>query len=236
MARIIVACQTISDEVKKVLKEEQIDYPVLWIESGLHNHPERLRERLTDAISRLDNVDTIILAFGYCGNSLLGLSAPEAQMVIPRVDDCISLLLGSVERRLELTRGAGTYFLTRGWLVYENNIMREYERCVAKYGEERASRIMHAIMKHYRRLTLIDTGAFPLNEYVDISSAFARRMGLEYEIVPGSLVYIRKLLCGPWNDDFVVLPPGRPVTLGDFGLEFAGAVAQPSSFPGLGQP
>lgn len=234
MAKVIVACQTISDEVNRVIKETQVDYPVIWIESGLHNYPDKLKERLTDEISRLDNVDTVILAFGYCGNSLLGLSSPKAQIVVPRVDDCISLLLGSVKRRLELSRRVGTYFLTRGWMVYENNIIREYERCVARYGEERASRIMHAIMGHYRRLMLIDTGAFPLEQCVEDSLAFARKMGLEHEVVAGSLDYLKKLLRGPWDDDFVVLPPGRPLTLRDFRLEFADTSAQ-LSLLGSGQ-
>ncbi|CEP66584.1 Domain of unknown function DUF1638 [Moorella glycerini] len=220
MAKVIVACQTISDEVNKLLEEMQVEYPIIWIESGLHNYPERLKKRLTDEITHLDNVDTVILAFGYCGNALLGLSSPKAHIVVPRVDDCISLLLGSVKRRLEFTRRTACYFLTRGWMVYENNIMREYERCVARYGEKRASRIMHTIMGHYRRLVLIDTGAFPLEQCVKESLAFAQKMGLEHEVVPGSLDYLKKLLWGPWDDDFIVLPPGKPLTLKDFRLDW----------------
>ncbi|BCV22377.1 DUF1638 domain-containing protein [Moorella sp. Hama-1] len=166
MSAVIVACQTISDEVNKVLAETGIKYPVIWIESGLHNYPEMLKKKLQEQVGRIANVENIILAFGSCGNSLLGLASPNARLIVPRVDDCISLLLGSVARRVLLTRKVGTYFLTRGWMVYENNIVREYERCVERYGEERARRVMKSIMGHYRRLMLIGTSAYPLGEYL----------------------------------------------------------------------
>lgn len=226
MSAVIVACQTISDEVNKVLAETGIKYPVIWIESGLHNYPEMLKKKLQEQVGRIANVENIILAFGSCGNSLLGLASPNARLIVPRVDDCISLLLGSVARRVLLTRKVGTYFLTRGWMVYENNIVREYERCVERYGEERARRVMKSIMGHYRRLMLIGTSAYPLGEYLEKSRAFAALLGLEHEVVSGSLEYLRKLFTGPWDDDFVVLPPGRALTLEDFRLEIAGTESQ----------
>jgi len=39
MGAVIIACNTIKDEVNKVIEEERIDYPVIWIESGLHKFP-----------------------------------------------------------------------------------------------------------------------------------------------------------------------------------------------------
>lgn len=218
MSTILVACQTITDEVNKAIQETAFPYPVVWIESGLHNFPDKLKARLQDQLDKITNVQNIILAFGYCGNSLLGLSSGKARLIIPRVDDCISLLLGSYQRRMEIAKDSGTYFLTKGWLEYENNIVTEYERCVAKYGEERAIRVFKMMLEHYRKLVLIDTGAYCLDDCLKKSCALAKIFGLAHHTLPGSLTLIKKLLVGPWDNEFVVLEPGQVITMDTFNL------------------
>lgn len=219
MGAIIVACQTIADEINQALVETGVDYPVIWVESGLHNFPETLRSKLQEQISKISHVEQIILAYGYCGNALLGLHAESASLVIPRVDDCISLLLGSYQARENLSREMGTYFLTRGWIENENNILKEYERCVEKYGEARAQRVIKILMEHYRRLVLIDTGAYNLGHCLEKSRNFAREVNLEHQVVPGSLRFLKKLFTGPWDDEFVILPPGEVLTMESFRLD-----------------
>lgn len=88
---IVIACETLSDEVMLVANELKLPYPIIWIKSGLHTTPERLRKAIQDQINRIDNVENIILLFGICGNSLLGLQAPKARIIFPKVDDCIAL-------------------------------------------------------------------------------------------------------------------------------------------------
>jgi len=231
MRAVIVACHTISDEVNKVIEEERIDYPVIWIESGLHNFPDTLREKLQEQINRISNVDYIILAYGYCGNALLGIYSNNARLIIPRVDDCISLLLGSYQRRETLSKELGTYFLTRGWVENENNIIKEYLRCVERYGEKQAERVMKIMLEHYRRLVLIDTGAYPLDDKCfDQSYDFAEKVGLGYQTEPGSLDLLKKLLTGPWDDDFVVLQPGDPLSMNNFRMDLLDSAANLNLF------
>lgn len=230
MSSVVVACQTVSDEVNKALAETGVAHPVIWIESGLHNYPETLQRRLQEQIDRISNVENIILVYGYCGNSLLGLSSRNARLVVPRVDDCISLLLGSCQRRKLLMQEIGTYFLTRGWMVNENNIVKEYERCVERYGKEKAERIFKIMLGHYKRLVLIDTGAYPLDDCLEKSRSFAARLGLKYQIVPGSLGLLKRLLTGPWDDDFVVLPPGKVLSLDDFRVDVTHSLADLALF------
>lgn len=127
-------------------------------------------------------------------------------------------------------QGAGTYFLTRGWLVNESNIIKEYETCVSRYGKEKSQRIFKIVLEHYKRLVLIDTGAYPLDDCVEKSSSFATQLGLEYRIVPGSLELLKKLLTGPWDDDFIVLPPGKELSLDDFRLDVASSLSNLTLF------
>jgi len=216
LGSIIVSCRTIQDEVKKAIAETGVRHPVLWIESGLHNWPDKLRAKLQEQISSIDNVEYIIMAFGYCGNSLLGIISPNAKLVIPRVDDCISLLLGSNQRRQQMSSEMATYYLTKGWMEYDNNILKEYERCVERYGAEKAERVMKIMLENYRRLALIDTGAYNVEDCLHRSCGFACKLGLKHEVVPGSLELLKKLLIGPWDEEFLIIPAGEALDFDHF--------------------
>ncbi|HHV35462.1 MAG TPA: DUF1638 domain-containing protein [Syntrophomonadaceae bacterium] len=231
MGAVIIACHTISDEVNKVIAEAGIDYPVIWIESGLHNFPETLRERLQEQINKIANVEHIILVYGYCGNALLGIYSHNAKLIIPRVDDCISLLLGSYQKREALSNELGTYFLTKGWIENENNIIKEYERCVERYGQEQSERVMKIMLEHYKRLVLIDTGAYSLDdECLEKSYVLAKKVGLRYQIETGSLNLLKKLLSGPWDDDFVILQPGEALSMDDFRMDLTNSTSNLNLF------
>lgn len=232
LGTIIVACQTIRDEVNLAISETGINYPILWIESGLHNFSDRLGRKIQEEINKLDNVETILLAFGNCGNSLLGLKAPLAKLVIPRVDDCISLLLGSYERRHNLYKEVGTYFLTKGWLENEQNLLSEYERCLKRYGKDRALQVMNMMLSNYHRLMVIDTQAYQFEGVLLRTKSFADTLGLDHEKIDGSLRLLKKLLLGPWDKEFAVIPPGREVTLEDLFFNVDGAESG-SYLPGV---
>jgi hypothetical protein len=209
MATVVITCQTIRREVCLAVSETGVDYPLILIDSGLHNYPEKLREAIQKQIDKITNVDTILMAFGFCGNGLLGIKSPEARLVIPRADDCITLMLGSLETRKKISKEAGTYFLTKGWLDYEANLLTEYENCVKKYGREKALRVMKIMLGHYQRLMVIDTKAYRLEDVTGVTRVFAETVGMRHEEVAGSLRLIKKLLLGPWDEEFVIVEPGR---------------------------
>lgn len=215
MGTAILACQTIQQELTLALKETGKKYPVIYVESGLHNTPELLHTRIQEKINRIDNVENILLVFGYCGNSILGIKSAKARIVLPKVDDCIPLLLGSCEIRNNLSKEMGTYFLTKGWLDNESNLLCEYERCIERYGPERALRIMKVMLGHYKRFILIDTGAYPLENVLPETRRFAETLHLCHEVVKGSLRLFKKLLLGQWDEEFLVLEPGQEATLQD---------------------
>ncbi len=215
MGTAILACQTLRDELKLAIKETGVDFPVIYVESGLHNTPELLHKRIQEEINRIDNIDVILLLFGYCGNSLLGIKSDKAKLVLPKVDDCIPLLLGSCEARKNVSKEMGTYFVTKGWLDYENNLLWEYDRCVKRYGQARASKIMKIMLGHYKRFMLIDTGAYPIAGILPQTQDFADRLNLRHEVTQGSLRLFHKLLQGPWDEEFLVLEPGTAVTMSD---------------------
>ena len=127
MKTIMIACKTIERELKKAIRDTGISYPCTWLESGLHNYPEKLREALQKTLDEISSeTERVILAFGYCGNAVNGLKTGNFQLILPRVDDCITLMLGSFKKRQEISAEAASYFLTKGWLDGERNIWAEY--------------------------------------------------------------------------------------------------------------
>lgn len=212
MSTIILACQTIKDEVELAIKETGVDFPVFLIESGLHNYPNLLHKRIQEELNRVLNVKNILMAFGLCGNSLMGISSPNARIIVPRVDDCISLILGSLEMRHKICKETGTYFITKGWLDNEQNILTEFERMVERFGHDRALKVIKSLLRHYHRFMLVDTGAYPLDDVRRKTREMADLFGLKYEETVGTSRYLKKLLAGPWDEEFVILEPGEVMT------------------------
>lgn len=159
MRTCIISCDVVRRELEQVCAELGCTLPVFWTGSGLHNYPARLCERLQEMIEgEAAAFDRILLATGFCGDSFCGLETRHTELIIPRTDDCISLLLGSAENRGKLTEHCGTYFLTEGWLDSDKSIFAEYRHTVERYGEARAKRVFGVMFAHYERVAVIDTG------------------------------------------------------------------------------
>jgi len=222
---LLIACRTLESEIALAAREAGIARPTRWVEPGLDARPDRLRDLLRDELHRVScenasraaskgaSTGRVLLAFGYCGHALLGLHAASFELVFPRADDCISLLLGSAERREAVAGETPTYFLTEGWLEHETNVWSDYQRAVATMGAERAKQVMAMLLAPYERLGVIDTGACPLARVTERTRPIAETFGLRHEVIPGSTRYLRQLLAGPWGDEFVTIPPGGTVTL-----------------------
>ena len=74
---------------------------------------------------------------------------------------------------------------------------------------------MKIMLGHYKRFMLIDTGAYPVEEVLPRTQAFAERLTMQHEVAQGSLRLFHKLLTGPWDEEFLVLEPGNAVTMSD---------------------
>ncbi|MBZ4687083.1 MAG: hypothetical protein PWQ96_1729 [Clostridia bacterium] len=218
MKNIAVACHTLKDEVELVAKDLQVSYPIIWVDSGLHNVPKKLKETLQNQIDKIANVDNIVLLFGSCGNSLLGITSSNARLVFPKVDDCISLFLGGNEQRRVMDREAPSYYLTKGYFESETSIWTEYSYCVKKYGPQKTKIIFDKLLNKYEKLRVIDTGAYEPEEIMESTLKMARVLGLDHETITGSLRIIYKAFKGEWDEEFVIVEPGQSISLFDLGL------------------
>jgi hypothetical protein len=78
---------------------------------------------------------------------------------------------------------------------------------------------MDVMFQHYTRLLYIDTGQADQERYRDSARQNAKRLNLRFEEIPGSVALIRKMISGPWDDDFVVARPGEKIKFEDFKLK-----------------
>ena len=185
-----------------------------------HENPERARQFLQELIDAVpDGKRHVILGYGLCSNSLVGLSSARQELVVPRVHDCIAMFFGSQKRHQQIMdEDARTLFLTKGFIEGEEGKLHlvEYPAYKERYGEEKARIYMSMILKEYRRVMLLDSGSYDLEEYRRIASSFAEEFDLHYLEEKGSDTLFRRMIEGDWNDDFLRFPPGEAITQESF--------------------
>jgi hypothetical protein len=211
----VIACATVIEEMRQHLPSGTECHV---LDFGLHINPQELKRVLQETIDALaPEVDTILLGYGLCSMAVVGLQARDCTLVVPKVDDCIAIFLGSdAAYRKQSRREPGTYYLTKGWIEAGDDPFSEYDGLVEHYGEDKARWLMSKILNNYTRLALINTGQYEIERYRAHSQRTAARFGLRYEEIGGSSALIQKLLNGPWDGDFVVARPGDTVSYVDF--------------------
>ena len=215
-SRKVLACATVMEEMLPLLPDG-VTYQVL--DFGLHINPANLKRALQEAIDdAAATADVVILGYGLCSMAVVGLRANGCTLVVPRVDDCIAIFLGSGSAYKEqASKEPGTYYLTKGWLEVGDTPFDDYGRLEAKYGPEKAEWVIREMIKHYTRLALIDTGGqADLDRYRVQARCLAERWGLRFEEIQGSDALVRQMLFGPWDEGFVVVPPGETIRYDQF--------------------
>jgi hypothetical protein len=212
--RKIIACATVAEELR-LMGVPQED--LLELEFGLHVYPEKLHETLQREIDSIPGEADIVLGYGLCSNAAVGLASASHRLIIPRVDDCIALFLGSRQEHLRrLREEPGTYFLTKGWIKAAELPINDYLRLVEKYGEERAMRVIKVMLANYKRVVLINTGNYLLDEFREAARSMADTLELEYAEIPGSNRMLRAMLDGSWDSEYIIVEPGEETSLAMF--------------------
>jgi len=201
----VIACGALRDEALAVAGDLEVEF----CEGRLHDRPDVLRLTLQQRIAATPGNSTILLLYGRCSNGLVGLRAGSHRLVLPAVDDCISLLLGSREEYLkEFTSFPGTYYYTRGWIEEIDDPYQVYLKLVPKYGEQRAAELSRLELANYTRVALVDTGTYPLEKY----EPYVRQVSAFYDLplhrLSGSLRLVEKLVHGPHDKEFIVVERG----------------------------
>ena len=199
---VMIACDTLRTEIEHVMQVHGFDRPVVWIEHLLHNVPTKLTAALQEAIDSIEDADRVLLGFGNCGNAIQGLKSGDFELIVPRLDDCVSLVLGSQRYRERYSREHHAFYLTDGWITGSRTIEVEYNEMIEDYGEEEAD---YDLLQRY------------LDTLMDRTRHLCEVIETEQVVEPATLAYVERLVCGPWPEDlFVHVAPGEIIPSSPF--------------------
>jgi hypothetical protein len=221
---VILACKVMESMLEGLIPDG-LASEVTYFDYGLHRAPDKMTWTLQEAIDSIAQPSLVVLGYGLCGNGLRGIKAGQHTLLIPRVDDCIALLLGSRQAYIrEFEAVPGTYYLSKGWLESGSHPLKEYHEYVERYGPEDAAWVMDQQYQHYERLVMVAHNQADLDKYRPQAQEVAKyceRWGFRYEEILGSDAYVRRLIevaaaLDQADGDFVVIPPGGEISQDQF--------------------
>lgn len=231
----IIACGVLGLDIRHHVERLGLDASMEFLPGGLHATPHKLHSELQAAIDRASDEqqgDMIAIGYGICGRGAVGIHARNVPLIIPRVNDCIALFLGSDEAyQKQFAEYPGTYYIAAGW-VNENaapitqaqneseatcaDADAEYARLITQHGEENADAIRYFLNswhRNYQRAAFIDTGVeSKTKKYEAIARQMADEHGWKYETLDGTATLLEKLLLQRHSDEDVLIVPPHHVT------------------------
>ena len=211
--RHLIACEVFRDEFEAVCPPEM---PRTYLEQGLHRTPGKMPEAIQAVVDGLPaDVETVILGYGLCSNGVVGVTARRAPIVLPKVHDCIAVLLGSVARyEAEMNACAGTYYITPGWVKYGTTSLSAYKGRVSaqvrgggrplRRGGVPEALLADCVHRPRRRGRRAGSGPRP-GIRRDLRQAATRRSRATSATSAASWA-------GPWDaPDFLTIPPGTAI-------------------------
>ena len=210
----VFACSTLADEIQKILPP---NITLELLPYALHREPQKLQNELQQRIDADTEHDTLLFGYGLCSYGVVNLHSERHTLVIPRVHDCISILMGS--RQIydrEFQKCPGSIYLSKGWIDQGAEPLAEFKRYSETFGEENAQWMIDTQYSNYRRVVFIDTEVGNSEELANYSSEVAKYIKVDYQKQPGSSRLLEKLIQEEWDEEFVVTPPGRMVMQRNF--------------------
>lgn len=214
----ILSCQVFESALKPLLNGTPTT-SCRFMEYGLHSVPQQMAPQLQTAIDAVEPPGILLLGYGLCGNGIVGLAARGHTLIIPRVDDCIAVLMGSHQTFMaDFKQHSGTYYLSRGWLESGFHPVGQYRMWSDQYGESRARRVVERMYENYRRVALVGFSTAELDHCRPAAQETAQFLGLAYDELLGSTALLSRWVeraaqaaTGESHDEFVVVPPGGTV-------------------------
>jgi hypothetical protein len=234
-----IGCEIIYREACWLAATSPAQVDVEFLRKGLHDLERTdMLSKVQGAIDAVDGTagyEAILLGYARCNDGLVGVTARQVPLVIPRAHDCITFFFGSRGGyRQYFDAHPGTYYLTTGWsernvgegeqytrpaygtegVMGKLGLTEPYEEMVKKYGKENADFLAGSFgdwLKNYSKFLYLTMGVCDEAPFIQAGRDDAAARGWEFEVREGNMSLLRRLFNGPWDDDFVVVPPGKKI-------------------------
>lgn len=227
----VVGCSIFKNEIDFLKSEISSNLEFYWLPQRLHNTPLELRRLIQGEIDSIDEsnkpYDAIVLLYGLCSKGTIGTSSKKYMLVIPKVQDCIAILLGSNERyRVHFNEKPGTYWFTRGWIETgfrpgkrskHEGVFDPYKERYKEYRKKFSDEISRYLInewdqkwiKNYTTLAFISWGMKGELRLRKLAEENADNLGLQFENLRGNTGLLLNLLNGNWGEGtYLKVEPG----------------------------
>ena len=214
---VILACSAMSLHVAAAQKTMKTDFPVIEVDSSFHENPSKMRQKIIETLEQMEkSIDTVLVAMGFCGGSWEDI-ATDKRIVIPRVDDCITLLLHTDDTWYPNLKQCGHLYL-RDDIEGKFSPKSIKKNLCSQYGDSEGSFVFRTWFGSYTNADIFDTGAYDCHSEAYMLEAMenADLMEATLDYVPGSNLILEKLVSGRWDQQFLVIEPGNTVSNMDF--------------------
>lgn len=222
---VLVACRVMEPELEAAKGDEHC-VEIRYLDQGLHRTPQKMAAAIQEQIDQAAvYASQIVIGYGLCSNGIVGVMARKQGLYLPHCHDCIAFFMGSHRAYLKaFEMRPGTYYLTPGWVAEKKDPLGIIEEdYTPRLGRETAFWVMEEELKHYTHIALINTGVGDIESLRNRAQENARVLNKQYEEIPGSLDFFKKLFRGPYTTgDFLFLKPGHEITQEMFLSESAG--------------
>ena len=175
---LCIACEVLARPLYQIAATSPNTIDIQLVKRSLHDEPNKMRAKLQKKIDLMENrnYEAVLLGYGLCGNGTVGLQARGLPLVIPRVHDCIALLLGDPKRYMdEFEKNPGTYWYSQDFAeradhsgkfssqgpISDEALAKQYDAFLIQYGKENADYLIETLgawQKRYTRAAFIDVG------------------------------------------------------------------------------
>lgn len=228
----IIGCSVFKNKLEEILEKNSLKFDVEFINMKNHLDPEKLKEKIREEIIKTENeVDNetnrrnikkykkIILLYGLCGNSTVGLSS-TLPLAIPKVHDCCSIFLGSSKIFYELfeTKLSSEWY-TSDYLEEMEKIKEEdpnftmsyttlkLEYLINKYGEDNGTYLFETFSAMEKEIIFIKTSNKNDEENIKKLSKQYRSL----EIMEGNFQLLHDIVIGKYNEEILYLNSGEKI-------------------------
>ena len=157
-----IGCEIIYREACHLAATTPNRVDIEFLQKGLHDlKTDEMIEKIQSTIDAVDiasGYEAILLGYARCNDGLVGVTARDIPLVIPRAHDCIAFFFGSHKAFIEYHDASpGTNYRTTGWternledggrdrpaygqqgIMSQLGLTQSYEEMVEKYGADNA--------------------------------------------------------------------------------------------------